>query len=689
MIKGNCFCFAYVSILSQDLRPILLCVFFFLFFLEFQSATEEYTMFEHQKTETFGISQQATQSSFISQPFGGRGAWGMLVATLDGSCKPLIGRTSFGRTSSCQITFDDPKISGKHFEIYFEEETRRRAQDSPDHYANEGSPTLTPFGISYWIQDWSTNGTFVNHRKVGKKSRMRIHTGDDVSVVWLPPGGDQSRKRNRGEDIGVFERQYLLTFVFHAFASQSTDPSPTLGPLRSFVATPPLHSEPEPLPPTLLSRPWSVEDAKETPISWQWGTCIGRGAFSQVFLGINTSNGEMIAVKVLKDMTAVRGDSGTIKTTDASDPLQEDEDWELDEPQRAASFQTSMFDLERSCTVLMQKSTSQLETRWDITEEQRAELRLLRSLRHRRIVQYLGFAVQDNQVCILLEYVAGGSLKSLIDAFQSFTESVVRIYSVQILQGLEFLHFHHVVHGDIKPHNILVSDKGQIKLSDFGTGKILRRQENGAFHADIEVGDEPRTLQGTPLWMSPELVRTTEPSFAADIWAFGCVVLEMASGCKPWSEFEHFSETAPAIFGIGHATQGPSLEKLRDKQASENLLSFLEATFTLDPSHRPTASQLLTHPFITNSTTGRQTLSPPHEETAAARTDGKGRDDGGASASKFADHLNFLREANHGAEESPRRSTAIVRRDGGTDASSPPQPSGLTAKMRVLETCLR
>lgn len=343
-----------------------------------------------------------------------------------------------------------------------------------------------------------------------------------------------------------------------------------------------------------------------------------------------------------------------------------------------------------------------------MTPEQRGELRLLRNLSHRRIVQYRGIAVQDDMMCILLEYVAGGSLQSLVNTFGWFGENVVKIYTMQILQGLEYLHHQHVVHGDIKPANILVSDKGQIKLTDFGTGKILKRNDvtqlrrNAAASASVggslipdsldenplfrspsmmSAGggqDESRELVGTPHWMSPEFCRNGDATFASDIWALGCVVLEMATGELPWSEHPEWSNPVTAIFNIANAVCGPSLDKLRQLDGSEQLLDFLCQTFLIDPHRRPSASQLLMHPFLTKTTpVAARPPSDPSQIAALVAENAKAAPPsvvatvsavgGRIEQPKFQDHIGFLCRTRE------------------VDTSLSPQPpSGLTAFMRDL-----
>jgi len=93
-------------------------------------------------------------------------------------------------------------------------------------------------------------------------------------------------------------------------------------------------------------------------------------------------------------------------------------------------------------------------------------------------VRYIGTAKDKKQktLNIFLEYV-GGSISSLLDKYGGLCENLVRVYTKQILLGLEYLHVHGVVHRDIKGANVLVDNKGICKLADFGSAKISLNQD--------------------------------------------------------------------------------------------------------------------------------------------------------------------------------------------------------------------
>ncbi|KAI3775189.1 hypothetical protein L1987_49758 [Smallanthus sonchifolius] len=149
------------------------------------------------------------------------------------------------------------------------------------------------------------------------------------------------------------------------------------------------------------------------------------------------------------------------------------------------------------------------------------EVKLLKNLSHPNIVRYLGTGREESSLNIFLEFVPGGSISSLLGKFGSFPESVIRMYTKQILLGLEYLHKNGIMHRDIKGANILVDNKGQIKLADFGASKKV---------VELATMTGAKSMKGTPYWMAPEVILQTGHSFV------GCTVIEMETGKPPWSQ---------------------------------------------------------------------------------------------------------------------------------------------------------
>ncbi|XP_049414878.1 mitogen-activated protein kinase kinase kinase 18 [Solanum stenotomum] len=211
------------------------------------------------------------------------------------------------------------------------------------------------------------------------------------------------------------------------------------------------------------------------------------------------------------------------------------------------------------------------------------EYSLISQLNSPFLVKCLGFdiAFEQNKIVynMFMEYVQGGTLSDLIKKQGgALDESMIKLYAQQILQGLDYLHSIGIVHCDVKGQNILIGENGDIKIADLGCAKLLRDEKNSGF-------------SGTPAFMAPEVARGEEQGFAADIWAFGCTIIEMATGSVPWSEIK---DPVSALFRIGYSGDLPQFPNNLSNDARE----FLGKCLMKCPHERWTANQLLQHPFL-------------------------------------------------------------------------------------------
>ncbi|KAK9291364.1 hypothetical protein L1049_019310 [Liquidambar formosana] len=238
------------------------------------------------------------------------------------------------------------------------------------------------------------------------------------------------------------------------------------------------------------------------------------------------------------------------------------------------------------CAIKEVKVISDDRTSKECLKQLNQEINLLSQLSHPNIVQYYGSELGEETLSVYLEYVSGGSIHKLLQEYGSFREPVIQNYTRQIISGLAYLHGRNTVHRDIKGANILVDPNGEIKLADFGMAK------------HITACTSMLSFKGSPYWMAPEVVMNTNGySLAVDIWSLGCTVLEMATSKPPWSQYEGVA----AIFKIGNSRDIPEIPD----HLSDDAKSFVMLCLQRDPSARPTASQLLDHPFVRDQATTR------------------------------------------------------------------------------------
>jgi len=232
------------------------------------------------------------------------------------------------------------------------------------------------------------------------------------------------------------------------------------------------------------------------------------------------------------------------------------------------------------------------------------EIVLLSQLSHPNIVQYYGSDLCNETLSVYLEYVSGGSIHKLLQEYGPFGEAVLRNYTAQILSGLAYLHGRNTVHRDIKGANILVDPNGDIKLADFGMAK------------HISAYTSIKSFKGSPYWMAPEVIMNSNGySLSVDIWSLGCTILEMATAKPPWSQYEGVA----AIFKIGNSKDIPDIPNNLSSEAK----SFLKLCLQRDPAARPTAAQLMDHPFVKDQATVRSSRSSITRDMFPNSTDGK------------------------------------------------------------------
>ncbi|KAK0228572.1 ste11-like protein [Armillaria fumosa] len=275
------------------------------------------------------------------------------------------------------------------------------------------------------------------------------------------------------------------------------------------------------------------DDDHITANKWIKGALIGAGSFGKVYLGMDASNGLLMAVKQVELPTG------------------------------------SAPNEERKKNML-----SALEH----------EIELLQDLQHENIVQYLYSSLEDDCLNIFLEYVPGGSVTALLRSYGAFEEPLVKNFVRQILQGLSYLHERDIIHRDIKGANILVDNKGGVKISDFGISKKVDVQVLAGNHRVHRP-----SLQGSVFWMAPEVVKQSGHTQKADIWSVGCLVVEMLTGEHPWAQLTQMQ----AIFKIGSSAR-PAIPSDISSEAQD----FLTKTFEIDHEARPAAAELLKHPWI-------------------------------------------------------------------------------------------
>lgn len=156
----------------------------------------------------------------------------------------------------------------------------------------------------------------------------------------------------------------------------------------------------------------------------------------------------------------------------------------------------------------------------------------LQRLNNSRSIIRLFFTFQDEaSLYFLLEYAPNGDLLSLMKKFGSLNEECCCYYGAQIIDAIKFMHSKGIIHRDIKPENILLDKDMKVKITDFGTAKILDNKPPGTSY---DLLTRSKSFVGTAEYVSPELLNDNYTDARSDIWAFGCIVFQMIAGKPPF-----------------------------------------------------------------------------------------------------------------------------------------------------------
>uniref|UniRef100_A0A158Q818 Protein kinase domain-containing protein n=1 Tax=Elaeophora elaphi TaxID=1147741 RepID=A0A158Q818_9BILA len=230
-----------------------------------------------------------------------------------------------------------------------------------------------------------------------------------------------------------------------------------------------------------------------------------------------------------------------------------------------------------------------MELEDDESQDVMVEVSILTQCKHPNIVELYDAFTMCNRITLLLEYCGGGAVDSIMmELSRHLTEQQIHYIMKEILKALDFLHGKNVIHRDLKAGNVLLTSDARVKLADFGVSALCKD------------GREVRsTFIGTPYWMAPEvMICETFPekhyNKLADIWSFGITLIEMAEEKPPYAEMN----PAKVIFKVIKADP-PTLE--RPNMWSSNFRAVVTKCLTKDPVNRPSAADVLMHPFFAQS----------------------------------------------------------------------------------------
>ncbi|KXZ56467.1 hypothetical protein GPECTOR_1g418 [Gonium pectorale] len=266
---------------------------------------------------------------------------------------------------------------------------------------------------------------------------------------------------------------------------------------------------------------------------------LGRGACGKVFLCLNTYDLRLYAMKAVRKVDL-----------ESSQP-----------PQQGAKKRNPMEDLKR-------------------------EIMIMKKMKHNNIVT-LSEVIDDpagSKLLLVMEFMEGGPVltREALEKRERLPESLALQYFRDMIKALDYLHSHKVVHGDLKPENVLMAASGEVKLSDFGCSKVFA------------TGNEYlERCNGTPAFLAPEMMKpnTRYRGRPTDVYALGACLYTLLFGRIPFS--------APNLYKLFQVVQNEPVKYPPDVPISEELKDLLKGMLTKNPRERIAMSDLMKHDWVT------------------------------------------------------------------------------------------
>ncbi|EDO45553.1 predicted protein, partial [Nematostella vectensis] len=276
--------------------------------------------------------------------------------------------------------------------------------------------------------------------------------------------------------------------------------------------------------------------------------------------------------------------------------------------------------LHKPTGLIMARKLIHLEVKPAIRTQIIRELKVLHDCNSPYIVGFFGAFYSDGEISICMEHMDGGSLDLILKKAGRIPEDILGKISIAVLKGLCYLReIHQIIHRDVKPSNILVNSRGEIKMCDFGvSGQLIDSMAN--------------SFVGTRSYMSPERLQGNQYTIQSDIWSFGLSLVEMAIGRYPIpppdpQEIEKVLSREPSSMaspmsvgrlppgvrppsGVNNETRPMAIFELLDYIVNEpppilpgahfspEFCEFVQKCLVKNPKQRADLTYLMTHKFI-------------------------------------------------------------------------------------------
>ncbi|KAG2291023.1 hypothetical protein Bca4012_006966 [Brassica carinata] len=210
----------------------------------------------------------------------------------------------------------------------------------------------------------------------------------------------------------------------------------------------------------------------------------------------------------------------------------------------------------------------------ELEKEFAQEVFIMRKVRHKNVVQFIGACTKPPHLCIVTEFMPGGSVYDYLHKQKGvFKLPALLKVAIDICKGMNYLHQNNIIHRDLKAANLLMDEHEVVKVADFGVARV--KAQTGVMTAET----------GTYRWMAPEVIEHKPYDHKADVFSYGIVLWELLTGKIP---YEYMTPLQAAV-GVVQKGLRPTIPKKTHPKMRE----LMERLWEKDPTLRPDFSEII------------------------------------------------------------------------------------------------